>query len=285
MRDVIILDDLINKLVDKKELRGINKKFIISVIDEFKTRNSSVFIALEKNNFNIKSKEFSLLKKFVRKRLRDLHGVFYKLKLSEKKHDALINSGDFDFYSDNIQKFLKSHRSSKERLNYYEVVYNKIEQSHSIKSLVDLGCGLNPLSYSLLKDLKTCFCADINTEEINFLNQFFNKSSFAGEAQVLDLTDVDALKIVSDKTKQVDCCFLFKVLDGLESIKRGSSRKLLDNINSKIVVVSFSNITISGKNNIKSQRFWFKNLLDELKLKGVVVEEFSFGFEDYFILK
>jgi hypothetical protein len=278
------MDDLIDKLVDKKELRGLSKDFILSIIDEFKVRNSSVFIALEKNNFNPKSKEFSLLKKYVRKRLRELHGVFYKNKLSEKKQDAFIDVADFDFYSPVVQKFLKSHRSTKERLPYFESVYARIEKTRSVVSLVDLGCGLNPLSYSLLKDLKRCFCADINVEEINFLNQFFDKASFDGEAMVLDLTVDSALSIVSEKTKGVDCTFLFKVLDGLESMKRGSSAKLLACINSDLIIISFSNITISGKNNIKSQRFWFRNLLDDLKLKGFTVDEFSFGFEDYFLL-
>ena len=281
------MDKLIDLLIDKKELRGINKDLVLLVIKEYAEQFPQAFKLIEEKSFNPKAKEFDHLKKYARKRLRVLHGVFQKNKLSDRKqHDFLLNS-DFDFNSALTQKFLKSHLSSFERLNFYDALYPWIE-SHTgeIKSLVDLGCGLNPLSYSLLSNLKKVFCCDINDEEIDFLRRFFEKNNqFEGEVQYLNLTKKESFDLVFEKSSGSDCVFLFKLLDSLESVRRGSSRELISKINSKFFVVSFSNKTISGKNLIKSERFWFKDILDDFISRGKKHATFSFGYEDYFVIE
>jgi 2-polyprenyl-3-methyl-5-hydroxy-6-metoxy-1,4-benzoquinol methylase len=279
------MENLIEKITDKKELRGVEKEFIKKIIKEYEKNNLEKINTLKQKEYNTKSKEYIELKKYVRKRLRELHGLFQKNKLSNKKKKEYIKDNNFDFYADRTQKFLKSHRSTKERLSYYETLYSKIEKdTGKIMSLADLGCGLNPLSYSLLKDLKDVFCADINEEEIQFIQDFIiNNKKIKGEALVVDLTQKENYELIKKNTKK-DCCFLFKTLDGLESISRGASKKLLENINSKIIIISFSNKTISGKN-ITSERKWFQEIIKELENKGRKTKKIILGNEDYYMIK
>jgi len=279
-----LFNDLILLVVDKRELRGLSNDVVLRVVAEYKSQFPLKFAMLEQKNFNPKSQEFSDFKKFVRRRLRSLHGVFQKNKLSDKKRNSFLEGGVFDFDSVVVQKFLKSHLSSYERKDYYRSIYAKIEEHKSLTSVMDLGCGLNPLSFSLFKDLKRAFCVDINVDEVNFLNDFFSRvNSFKGEAVVLDLSNADSYKIINEKSKGVDCVFLFKLLDSLESSRKSSSAELLRNINSNCFVVSFSNKTISGKNNIVSERFWFKKIVENFKSSGKEVFSFSFGYEDYYL--
>ncbi len=277
---------LIDIISQKKELKGISREFVEEILEEYKQQNPITFLELEQKNFNPKSKEFDDVKKFARKKLRVLHGVFQKNKLSERKKEDYLSNPELTFNSNSTQKFLKSHLSTYERINFYESLYNEIENiTGKIEKVVDLACGLNPLSYPLLKDLKYAFCADINQEEIDFIKQVLDKNKkIESDVQLLDLTKNESLNLIDIKSKNTDCCLLFKALDSLESIKRGTSRELIKKINSKFIVVSFSNKTISGKNKIVSQRTWFKKIIDELAQQNRETKKLSFGNEDYFII-
>lgn len=280
------MESLIEKIIDKKELRGIEKEFINKIIKEYEKNNSGKIEKIKEKKYNTKSKEFIELKKYVRKRLRELHGVFQKNKPSDNKKKEYIKEKNFDFGSEKTQKFLKTHRSTKERLAYYETLYFKIEKEiGKIKSLADLGCGLNPLSYSLLSELKEVFCIDINEEEIQFINEVIkNNTKIKGDVFVMDLTKKENYELIKKNTKK-DCCFLFKTLDGLESVSRGASKKLIENINSRGIIISFSNKTISGKSNITSERKWFQDIIEDEKLRGKKVEKITIGDEDYYIIQ
>ncbi|MFP4567903.1 MAG: hypothetical protein ACLFN8_03080 [Candidatus Woesearchaeota archaeon] len=284
------MDELIDKIIDKKELRGINKNIIKNIIIEYKKQNLKSYLALEKQitntiEINTKSKEFKLLKKYVRQKLRILHGVFQKNKQSKAKQEKYLEKKDFNFNSKDTQTFLKSHRSTKERLEHFKTLYNTIEQNiGKINSIADLGCGLNPLSYTLLKDLKEVYLADISTDEVQFLDKYIKNNKFKGCAQTLDLTNNDTQEIIRKNTKNKDVTFLFKVLDGLEYIKRGASKELIKNINSKNIIISFSNKSISGKNQITSQRQWFKKIIEEEINQGAQVIEKTLGHEEYYIM-
>lgn len=278
------MEHLIESLKNKKELRGIKEEFILQLLEEYKKENPKKFNSLVKKEFNPKSKEFEEIKKHIRKKLRDLHGVFQKNKPSQRKQEVYIKQKIFCFYNEKTQKLLKTHRSTNERINYYESTYTEIQkETGKIEKLVDLGCGLNPLSYTLLKELREVFCVDINEEEINFIQKFLNEARIKGEAQILDLTKKENQNIIKEKTKNTDACFLFKTLDGLERIRKGASRDLLNNIKSKNIVVSFSTKTISGKNQISTERKWFQEILQENKYADIIKKKI--GEEEYYIIK
>ena len=278
------MENVIEELQNKKDLRGINKNIIKELIKEYAEREPKNYQILKQKEFNPKSKEYTEFKKFIRKKLRNLHGVFQKNKLSDKKQEKYIKEKNFSFHTDETRKFLKSHRSTNERLNYYETLYKEIEgEIGIIKKLADLGCGLNPLSYTLLENIEEAFCADINEDEIKFIQKFLDKTKIKGNAQVLDLTKKENYEEIKNKTENTDTCFLFKTLDGLEQIRKGASKELLKNIKSKNIIISFSTKTISGKNQINAERKWFQETLKEQKYENVIRKKI--GEEEYYIIK
>lgn len=277
------MESIIQKLQNKKDLRGISEEVIKNIIKEYSLKNPKKYELLKQKNFNSKSKEYEDFKKYVRKKLRNLHGVFQKNRQSQKQQTSYLLQEDFSFQNPSTQKFLKSHRSTKERLPYYETVYKEIQNETKITKIADLGCGLNPLSFTLLKDLKEAFCVDINEEELNFLQNFFDKIKIKATTQVLDLAQKENHETIKKKTNNTDACFLFKTLDGLEQTKKGASESLIKNIKSEYIVVSFSTKTISGKNAINAERNWFQEILKSFKNKKLTKKKI--GEEEYYIIK
>lgn len=277
------------KILQKKELKGIPSDFLDKYIEEYKNKNQKVFQILEEKKYNEKSKEFDLLKKYIRKKLREVHGVFSKNNLGkEKKKKLLINLVDDEKKENSLKEILSSHQSTFERIDYYIPLYKKIfeEEHKKIKKIIDLGCGYNPFSYKLMgfseKENPEYLAVDINTEEMEFIKCFFEKEKISGKCLTLDLSKKENLEVLKKESEKSDICFMFKLLDSLESKKRGSSKELIESVNSKKIIVSFPLKTISGKSEIKGKRKWFEKIIAQ---NGFLVDEFVVGPEKYYVLK
>ena len=140
------LTSLINKLKSKRELKDIDEKFIEIRINDYLTRNKV-------DLGNEKSKSYRLMFKSLRKQLREVYGVFRKV---------------------------KEERS----LGFYKDIFDEFKP----KSIIDLGCGLESLRYATGYKLKY-YCYDINKQEINKINEFFKKNRINGKAFVFNLAD------------------------------------------------------------------------------------------------
>lgn len=77
---------------------------------------------------------------------------------------------------------------------------------------------------------------------------------------------------------KADVCFLFKVLDTFESLRRGISKDILKKINCKILVVSFPTKTLSGKILSKKRLKWFERIVKNY-------ETFEIENEIFYIVK
>lgn len=276
------LTQTIQEITNKKELRGIKKEITQEIIEEYLKKNPDRKKKLEEKNYNKKTKEYEELKKHTRKKLREIHGVFQKNKPSTNKKKKYLEKEEFEFETQETQKLLKTHRSTKERIQNYKKIYEEIQRKKPIKKITDLGCGLNPITYTLLKNLEECYCTDINEEEIQFLNEYFKKTKYKGQAETLDLTKKENHKRIKEKTTNTDTTMLLKIIDSLETIKKGTTKELLKNIKSKQIIISLPNKTISGKN-ITSQRTWFKKILNERDNQNITI--IKTNNEDYYILE
>jgi len=77
-----------------------------------------------------------------------------------------------------------------------------------------------------------------------------------GKAFKLDLTQIE------QKLPKVDVCFIFKVVDALETIQWDITPFLLARIQAKWIVVSFSTRSLGGRRPIAAEkRAWFERLL------------------------
>ncbi len=140
------MEPLVEEIKNKKELKPLSSDFVGSITKEF--------LKEKKVNLEKKSERKKIIKE-VRSILHAVYGVFKKSKYSKKEKLLKEMSSTEDLETHN--KILELHRSTKERLNYYPFIYEKIFAiTGKPKSILDLGCGLNPVSfpYMGLKDVQ-----------------------------------------------------------------------------------------------------------------------------------
>ena len=174
---------------------------------------------------NEKSKSYKLMFKFLRKKLRETYGAFRDVKETRN-------------------------------LDFYKEIFNKFKP----KSVLDLGCGLEPLNYTTIYPNVDFYCLDINKKEVKEINEFLKKNNVKGKAFVFSLVDDNLSKL-----PQVDLCLILRVLESLESIKRNFSKELLSKIGANVIIASFAKKALGKKIKIrKSGRAWFRRILKRL---------------------
>src|SRR3989344_5359079 len=87
----------------------------------------------------------------------------------------------------------------------------------------------------------------------------------------------------NDKLPKTDVIFLFRMLESLESIEKGSSERLFKKLKAKIILVSFSKIALNQGEEIKKKgRSWFRRMLSK---NGYSFEDFDLEDEIFFLIK
>ena len=272
------MEELVKDILDKKELKNLDETIVIEELNNFFKRNNGIKEILEEKNYNKKSSEYKLALKEVRKKLREIYGVFIQ-KGYEKKEQLLkkINKSNKD---EVMQKLLELHQSTKERLPYHKEIYEQILKiTGKQKIILDLACGLNPLGYQWLGYKPKYITSDISEKDLEFIQLFFSKNKINGKTIKIDLV-TEQNKVENIKS---DICFLFKALDSLETRKRHISKELIEKITAKWIVISFSKVSLGGGRNIsKNRRSWVTNFL---KKKGFSYKEFEVPNEFFFVVK
>ncbi len=288
MADNELKELLITKIIEKRELFHINRQFVSKELSLYILQEKKLFLKVKEKfkadkKRTIKSKEFKKIAKHVRSRLRKLFGVFYARGFENT--EQLVNSIITSNADEVAFELLKLHRSSKERLRYYEDIYDHIARMIKIKPrvILDLACGYNGFSYFFMKESfqssPDYVCCDLSNKDVLLYSKFFQNAEINGNAFYCDLT-ADITKATNVKA---DICFLFKALDSIESASRNYSERLLKEINTKYFVVSFPTKSIGGNKTIaKSKRAWFFKLLKRLDYS---YEEFSIHNEIFFVVK
>jgi len=178
---------------------------------------------------------------------------------------------------DIIHKILSSTVSTKERLDDYEFIYNKIFDITGIpKTILDIGCGLNPISYIYMhiKELNY-YAYDIDESDIQFLNEFFHimkNKGLNGKSQILDVRNKNQINNIPN----TDIIFLFKVIDLIDIDNHKPSEELIKNLlnqkKAKFIVASFATKTISKKSMNFPNRKWFELMLQRIGLKFKIIK-------------
>ncbi|GIU69339.1 MAG: hypothetical protein KatS3mg002_0575 [Candidatus Woesearchaeota archaeon] len=269
------IEEIISDIKKKKELRSLDEEFIkrklldfFNDISNYQYKEKILKKLSKSENYKkfSKSKEHDFLIKNLRSELRKVYGAFI-LKDYEFKNKILKKLKSPDDFEGHVA-LLKLHKSTNERLNHYKELYDSILTNVSGKiKILDLACGLNPISSIFIRDrIKKYYASDISTEDCEFISQYFNKVKLDGEVFALDLIEKESIKKIS--SIPVDVCFIFKTLDGLERVERGITEKILDSINAKIIAVTFPTLSLSGIRPIKEhRRIWLEKLLNKMKLK------------------
>ena len=240
------MKELILQIKKKKTLQNIDDIFIQEQLDTFFKKNPKL------KNKELKEKEKKLITKEIRNTLNRIYGTFWK--------DGNLT--------------LKSHQSTKEREQYYPTIYRKIFEKKNITSILDLACGLNPLSYKHIEGKKKFTATELTEEDIKKLNNYFKKNNINGKAIQHDL--------LRDNTfPKADMTFLFKILDLVDTKGHKRAEEILTNIKSKYIVVSFSTRDLLQKNMKNPRRGWFERLIERLNF---TYEKFLIPGEEFYIL-
>jgi 16S rRNA (guanine(1405)-N(7))-methyltransferase len=111
-----------------------------------------------------------------------------------------------------------------------------------IRSVLDIACGLNPLAlpWMPLSPDSAYFACDIHLDMIAFLQEFFSIAGVRGEAEVCDV-------LTAPPTRQADVALLLKILPLLDQWDRSASRKLLQTVPAKHLLVSFPTRSLGGR--------------------------------------
>ncbi|PIN89585.1 hypothetical protein COU60_03165 [Candidatus Pacearchaeota archaeon CG10_big_fil_rev_8_21_14_0_10_34_76] len=248
------MEDIIVKIKNKKEFRDIPDSFISDLLDSYISKNNI-------KEIKGKKQEKFVLKE-IRAELRKYTGQYQHKQIDRK---SMLKKGE-------ILEILKSHTSTKERLDFYPALKEKIKKI-SPKSILDLGCGLNPIA--LASPDVTYYACDIKESELELINDFFKMNKLKGNAFYFDLRkEIDFPKS--------DLCLIFKVFDIIESKGHKIAEKILTGVNCNWMIISFSTRKISGKRMASPRRQWFDKLLSRLKYD---FETFSSENEFFYIIK
>ncbi|MGI6250496.1 MAG: hypothetical protein ACOYKD_03940 [Anaerolineaceae bacterium] len=144
---------------------------------------------------------------------------------------------------EDLRALMRLHSSTNERLPILDDFYRtSLAGVPPLRSVLDLGCGLNPLSYTWLPSTDNClyFAADVVLPMIDSLNHFFSVMGMQGEALVLDLSG-------DFNFNKSDLTMLLKILPLLDQIDKGLAPYLIDHIKSDYLLISYPLKSLGGR--------------------------------------
>jgi 16S rRNA (guanine(1405)-N(7))-methyltransferase len=249
---------LLQKVKDKKEFRGLSDNFVSRILVKYS------------DNLDVTDpKDQKKLIKQTRAKLREIHGAFRRGTYNKK--EAYLQELDSWDDKEGCIKILKTHISTNERIDYLEELYARLQEKFSFKSVLDLGCGFNIFTMPWMGKVDY-YGIEVNKEEVDFCNSYLDKFGLRGVIRWGDILSFDSFV-------KTDVTFLFKMLEAIESVERGSTKYLLEKIQSPYIVASFATRSLGGKKRISSRRLkWFEEMV-------TIVDKFELGDEVYYIIK
>ena len=213
--------------------------------------------------------------------LHQVHGAFfaglprYGVWLELLRASAAQEPEDF---RRTLVQVTRHHASTFERAplldRYYAEILAGLPPIHSV---VDLGCGLNPLTIpwmGLPADAVYHGC-DIDAGLVDFLNGFFQIAGLRGRAEVRDLTR-------DPPSHTADLALALKLLPTLETLERGSGADLLRAIRAPRILVSFAAWSLGGRRSGLARRPG-EAFLALAREEGWMVEEHTFPCEVVYV--
>ena len=188
-----------------------------------------------------------------------------------------------DIYSKEIKQFcrekMQAHASTCERLPIIEEFFQRCLRSLApIHSILDLGCGLNPLALPWMPLAKDPMYQgiDIFTDMTGYDQQFLQHIRLRGKVRCADFMD--------DLPKQrFQVALALKIIPLIDQIEKENTRQWLENIPADNLLVSFPIFSMSGKGKgmLENYTMRFTQLIKGGNWK---MERFEFSTELAFLL-
>ncbi len=224
--------------------------------------------------------------KRVKSELHQIYGAFNK-DVNYEKIFSSINAAFLNKDKETLRQALVSamqaSNSSGERIPVLDHFYkNLFAITGYPKRVLDLACGLNPLSFLYLgfpKDIQY-FAYDIGEREIDFLNRTFRLLGYSEmHASAIDL-------LVDVPREEVDIALLLKTMPSIEVQQKGRMLAIAKGLHAKFIVISFSTFNlgiIKRKRNVED--LYVKDFRGEFSEVFGDVKEFTVDGELVFVIK
>jgi 16S rRNA (guanine(1405)-N(7))-methyltransferase len=140
-------------------------------------------------------------------------------------------------------EIMSHHASTRERLPILERFYREtLSHISPVRSVVDIACGLNPLSipWMPLGEQAEYFAYDIYENMVGFLNQAFDLLGVRGRAETRDVTRASGFE-------KAELALALKTIPCLEQIDKRAGERLFDLIDASHILVSFPAKTLCGR--------------------------------------
>lgn len=255
------INEIILKIKTKK-WKNLDSDVILEKINLFLKRNPKLKIA------ELDEKEIKPIVKFVRQEMHRSYGAFQS---DVYKRDRLLDELKKENNEEIKFKILKTHSSTRERLEIYDELKKDLKNTINNKIILDLGCGLNPLMF----DENKIIAVEFNQNDADFLNGYFKIANKESKAIVLDLTKIEDVEKL--KKEKFDVVFAWKLFDLLNS----NAIESIMNLNVPIIA-SFSTKTLGNRRMNSPKRKWFEKRLNEFNLN---FETMQFENEIFYVIK
>jgi 16S rRNA (guanine(1405)-N(7))-methyltransferase len=270
-------EDIVHDILAKKELHGIEHAFVASVLEKELRRQPKIAARLD--TLSMRSADYKKLVKAVRAVLRRNIGLFEgDTRHQESLLAELRQCANSAQRRELIEHLLATHASTRERLPFYSMVYDRIFAITGRPEIVlDIGCGLNPISFPS-RDVMYVG-VDVDRAACAVVQEYFSIAGIEGECRVLDAKGIMQI----EKLPRADLALVFKLLELLEKREGHKlSERLLKALPAHWVVVSFPTMTSSGKPMRSPRRTWMELMLARL---GYAYKTFTIPNEIFYIIR
>jgi 16S rRNA (guanine(1405)-N(7))-methyltransferase len=236
-----------------------NLKFSNDAIERIKSKLSS------------KISDEKKLNKELKKELYEIHSNYYK----NFNYALALNELKKSQGKETHEKLLKKYDSS--RFIVLKDLYEKIFRiTGEPRVLIDLACGLNPLTLPWMNLAKNCeyYCYDLEQNLIDFLNDYFKIMKKSHEAFLCDA-------LASPSALKSDVALIFKSSTCFEWQSPKSTAKLLEKISADYIVIS---VMLRGEKNIIGTRNYLNSIIGDF-IKGKETHEIILKKEYFLIIK
>ncbi|HVM25422.1 MAG TPA: hypothetical protein VM253_08495, partial [Candidatus Limnocylindrales bacterium] len=174
-----------------------------------------------------------------------------------------------------------AHASTRERLPHLDRFYASIwERTGTPARLMDLGCGLNPLSlpWMELDPTATYLASDVDERPLAFVRAFLEG---AGQPHVVETRDL----VASPPDDEADVALLLKLVTTLDRQDAGAAERLLRSLRARHAVVSFATRSLAGRGDRRERTY--RERLERLAADAgrvVSIEDASIPNELVFVL-
>lgn len=206
----------------------------------------------------------------VKSKLHQIWGAYYTTRPNFNKLLKKYFVGEIT-----TDQILLIHQSTKERMGEYDEIFDFIFNKTKHESILDVGCGFNPLYMAKRTDFNKYVGVDIDIEQQDFLSKI--------------LVDNNKIEIkvgsFADSINDADLTLALKLLPVLDQIEPGNSRKFLSSLNNTFLAISFPNRSISGKDKgmLENYRTIYLPIIHSLGF--ILKNEKSFKNETVYIFK